>query len=180
MKRIAILLCAVFMAVVAIPSAYAIGVDPDMLEDPAQEARARQLMKDLRCLVCQNQSIENSNATLARDLRQIVRQRVAAGDSDAQVRAYLVDRYGEWVLMRPPMNTGTIVLWFGPGLLLTLWWKRTTKEGVWAGMMVGMITSIVWYNVSTLHNLLYELLPAFFLALITVWVVSVATSKNSS
>ena len=67
---------------------------------------------------------------------------------------------------------------FGPGLLLTLWWKRTTKEGVWAGMVVGMITSIVWYNVSALHNLLYELLPAFFLALITVWVVSLSTSKE--
>ena len=68
---------------------------------------------------------------------------------------------------------------FGPGLLLTLWWKRTTKQGVWAGMMVGMITSIVWYNVSALHNLLYELLPAFFLALITVWAVSLLTSKES-
>ena len=67
---------------------------------------------------------------------------------------------------------------FGPGLLLTLWWKQTTKEGVWAGMVVGMITSIVWYNVSVLHNMLYELLPAFFLALATVWVVSLATSKE--
>ena len=81
--------------------AMAIAFDVEQLPDPAQEARARTLMRELRCLVCQNQSIEDSNASLAQDLRKIVRQRVEAGDSDAEVRQFLVDRYGEWVLMRP-------------------------------------------------------------------------------
>lgn len=98
--------------------AMAIAFDVEQLPDPAQEARARTLMRELRCLVCQNQSIEDSNASLAQDLRKIVRQRVDAGDSDAQVRQFLVDRYGEWVLMRPPFKPATLLLWLGPVLLL--------------------------------------------------------------
>lgn len=106
--------------------AMAIAFDVEQLPDPAEEARARALMRELRCLVCQNQSIEDSNATLARDLRKIVRQRIEAGDSDAQVRQFLVDRYGDWVLMRPPFKPATLALWLGPVLLLaiggvTLW-----------------------------------------------------------
>lgn len=88
------------------------------LADPAAEARAREISKDLRCLVCQNQSIEESNAPLARDLRQVVRERIAAGDSDAAVRTYLVARYGEWVLLTPRFNQRTWLLWTGPALLL--------------------------------------------------------------
>lgn len=90
------------------------------LSDPAAEARARTISKELRCLVCQNQSIEESNAPLARDLRQIVRERIAAGDSDAAVLEFLVARYGEWVLLTPRFNTRTFLLWVGPAVLLAL------------------------------------------------------------
>lgn len=100
--------------------AMAIAFDVEQLPDPTQEARARALMRELRCLVCQNQSIEDSNATLAKDLRKIVRQRIDAGDSDAEVRQFLVDRYGEWVLMRPPFKLTTLLLWLGPVLLLAV------------------------------------------------------------
>lgn len=92
----------------------------DRLADPAQEARARELSRELRCLVCQNQSIEDSNAPLARDLRRIVRERVAAGESDKAVLDYLVQRYGEWVLLKPRFNAQTLLLWLGPVLLLML------------------------------------------------------------
>lgn len=92
----------------------------DHLADPAQEARARELSRELRCLVCQNQSIEDSNAPLARDLRRIVRERVVAGDTDKAVLDYLVQRYGEWVLLRPRFNAQTLLLWLGPVLLLML------------------------------------------------------------
>lgn len=92
----------------------------DRLADPAQEARARDLSRELRCLVCQNQSIEDSNAPLARDLRRIVRERVVAGDSDKAVLDYLVQRYGEWVLLKPRFNAQTMLLWLGPLLLLIL------------------------------------------------------------
>lgn len=92
----------------------------DRLSDPAQEMRARDLSRELRCLVCQNQSIEDSNAPLARDLRRIVRERVIAGDSDKAVLDYLVQRYGEWVLLKPRLNAQTLLLWLGPLLLLIL------------------------------------------------------------
>lgn len=98
--------------------ALAVGADEKMLPDPAQEARARHLMEDLRCLVCQNQSISDSNADLARDLREIVRERVAAGETDSQVHRFMVDRYGDWILMKPPFNYRTAVLWLAPLLLL--------------------------------------------------------------
>jgi cytochrome c-type biogenesis protein CcmH len=110
--------------------AFAIGVDRQTLADPAQEARARALMHELRCLVCQNQSISDSDATLAVDLRGIVRERIAAGDSDAQVKAYLVKRYGDWVLLDPPLNATTFLLWSAPLLTLgggLLLWRRRTR-----------------------------------------------------
>jgi cytochrome c-type biogenesis protein CcmH len=94
-------------------------VDPDeMLKDPALEARARHISQELRCLVCQNQSIDDSNAELARDLRLLVRQRLAAGDSDAAVLAFVEARYGEFVLLRPPFKPHTLLLWLTPVLLL--------------------------------------------------------------
>lgn len=90
-------------------------VQPDeILPDPSQETRARALSADLRCLVCQNQSIDDSNAPLARDLRRIVRERIQAGDSDRQVRAFLVARYGDFVLLKPPFDARTWLLWTTP------------------------------------------------------------------
>lgn len=94
-------------------------VDPrEMLPDPAQEQRARAIGRGLRCLVCQNQSIDDSNADLARDLRRIVRERIAAGDSDDQVVQFITDRYGDYVLLRPPVNAVTLGLWAAPALIL--------------------------------------------------------------
>lgn len=96
-------------------------VQPDeVLSDPALEARARSLSAGLRCLVCQNQSIDDSNAELARDLRLLVRERLLAGDSDRQVLNYLVDRYGAYVLLEPPRNNSTLILWYAPAVLLGL------------------------------------------------------------
>ncbi|WP_374466142.1 cytochrome c-type biogenesis protein [Ferrovibrio sp.] len=92
----------------------------DRLVDPAQELRARELSRELRCLVCQNQSIEDSNAPLARDLRRIVRERVVAGDSDQAILDYLVARYGEWVLLKPRFNLQNLLLWLGPALFLVI------------------------------------------------------------
>jgi len=97
-----------------------VAVDEKPLEDPAKEAIARALMKEIRCLVCQNQSIEDSNADLAKDLRALVRERVALGDAPENVRAYLVDRYGDWVLLEPPVNQMTLLLWASPFLFLVL------------------------------------------------------------
>jgi cytochrome c-type biogenesis protein CcmH len=94
-------------------------VEPDeVLADPALEARAREISKELRCLVCQNQSIDDSSADLARDLRIVVRQRLVAGDSDEQVFQYVADRYGDFVLLRPPIKPATMALWLAPPLLL--------------------------------------------------------------
>jgi cytochrome c-type biogenesis protein CcmH len=96
-------------------------IDPrEMLPDPAQEQRARTIGKELRCLVCQNQSIDDSNAGLAQDLRRIVRERVAAGDSNEQVIAFVTDRYGDYVRLTPPFNAATAALWASPVLVLAL------------------------------------------------------------
>ena len=101
------------------------------LDDPALELRAVTLAKELRCLVCQNQSIMESDAPLARDLRQIVRERVAAGDTEVEIKDYVVERYGDFVLLRPPFKPKTWILWFGPVLLvggafigLFVFWRR--------------------------------------------------------
>lgn len=97
----------------------ALAVEPDeILSDPALETRARHISAGLRCLVCQNQSIDDSNAPLARDLRILVRERLKAGDSDEQVLQYVEDRYGEFVLLRPPFNVSTLLLWLAPLLVL--------------------------------------------------------------
>ncbi len=99
----------------------ALAVQPDeVLEDPALEARARTLSAEVRCLVCQNQSIDDSNAELARDLRLLVRERLTAGDSDQQVLDFLVARYGPFVLLEPPKTESTLILWYGPAVLLGL------------------------------------------------------------
>ena len=107
------------LALTSAPGDRALAVKPDeMLADAAMEARAREISKGLRCLVCQNQSIDDSDAGLARDLRILVRQRLMAGDSDEAVFRYVVDRYGDFVLLKPPMKPVTYILWFGPLLIL--------------------------------------------------------------
>lgn len=98
----------------------AVGVDAQVLEDPAREALAQSVMAELRCLVCQNQSIVDSDAPLAADLRGLVRTRIAAGDTPKQVKAYLVARYGDWVLLNPPVKSNTLLLWSAPGGILLL------------------------------------------------------------
>jgi cytochrome c-type biogenesis protein CcmH len=112
------------------PALGAIGDPAEQLRDPAQEERARAIGRELRCMVCQNQSIEDSDADLARDLRRIVREQVAAGRSDDQVMRFLHDRYGDFVLLRPPFRLDTALLWgmpavaLGGGLLLILSMRR--------------------------------------------------------
>ena len=90
----------------------------EQLPDPRQEAKAKALMEELRCLVCQGQSIADSNAELAGDMRALVRQRIAAGESPEQVRSWLIERYGDWVSYRPPLEPVTWPLWAAPVLLL--------------------------------------------------------------
>jgi cytochrome c-type biogenesis protein CcmH len=110
--------------------------DPaERLPDPAQEARARKLFQDVRCLVCQNESIDDSEADLAADLRGIVREQVKAGKSDAEIKRFLTDRYGEFVLLTPSFAPGNLALWAGPflvvlfgGLLLLVRLRNRTPE----------------------------------------------------
>ncbi len=97
----------------------AVAVTPDeVLDDPVLEARARALSAELRCMVCQNQSIDDSDAPLARDLRILLRERLVTGDTDAEVIDFLVARYGEFILLKPRLNATTILLWLAPVLLL--------------------------------------------------------------
>ena len=103
------------------------------MADPAKEARARDLSRELRCMVCQNQSIDDSDAPLARDLRLLVRERIAAGDSDGQVIDFLVARYGEFVLLKPRFNPHTLLLWLLPPLALLggglALWRYSRRRG---------------------------------------------------
>lgn len=101
--------------------AHAMAVQPDeMLKDPRLEQRARDISTGLRCLVCQNQSIDDSNAPLAKDLRVLVRERLKAGDSNEEVLKFVVARYGEFILLKPPFNIRTLLLWILPGMILLL------------------------------------------------------------
>jgi cytochrome c-type biogenesis protein CcmH len=110
---------AFFLALALLSSSSAWAVQPDeMLKDPVLEARARALSKELRCLVCQNESIDDSEAPLAHDIRVLVRERLTAGDSDAQVLDFLVARYGEFVLLKPPLSWHTVALWGTPPAIL--------------------------------------------------------------
>jgi cytochrome c-type biogenesis protein CcmH len=115
-KRIAMALL-LWMTAFAAPAARAVQPD-EIMPDPVQETRARGLSRELRCMVCQNQSIDDSEAPLARDLRLLVRERIAAGDSDRQVMDFLVARYGEFVLLRPRLQVHTLLLWLLPPLAL--------------------------------------------------------------
>ena len=113
-----IILAAILLALSMLPS---FAVEPgEVLDDPVLEARAREISKGLRCVVCQNQSIDGSNADLARDMRVLVRERLVAGDSNVDVTNYMVSRYGDFVLLNPPLKKSTYVLWFGPLLIVGL------------------------------------------------------------
>ena len=115
MRRPALLL----VACLWLPGSPAKAVQPDeILPDPALEQRARAISTELRCLVCQNQSIDDSDAPLAKDLRVLVRERLKAGDSDAAVQSFVVQRYGEFVLLRPSFGAHTALLWLTPPLVL--------------------------------------------------------------
>ena len=116
MRTLSLVVVAVLMLGLAAP---AVAVQPDeMLPDPTMEQRARDLSQHLRCLVCQNQSIDDSDAGLAKDLRILVRERIQAGDSDQQVLEFLTSRYGDFVLLRPPFDLATALLWLSPAAIL--------------------------------------------------------------
>ena len=125
LRRGSVLVMVWLMAAFALPPAYAVQPD-EVLADPALEARARAISEGLRCLVCQNQSIDDSDAPLARDLRLLVRERLKAGDSDQQIKDFVVTRYGEFVLLKPRLTQRTLLLWFATpavfaGALLLIW-----------------------------------------------------------
>ena len=116
MRRVFLLVA--LMGALAGPAA---AVTPDeQLTDPALEARARSISQELRCVVCQNQSIDESDAPLAHDLRVLLRERIAAGDTNDQAKAFIVQRYGNFVLLKPPLEGATLLLWFGPLAALAL------------------------------------------------------------
>jgi len=132
--RVLRLASALLMLMTAAMPAFAVQPD-EVLKDPVLEARARALSRDLRCMVCQNQSIDDSEAPLARDLRILVRERLTAGDSDKQVIDFLVARYGDFVLLKPPFTAQTLLLWLTPVLVLLiagtgllLWMRRRSAD----------------------------------------------------
>ena len=119
-------------ALILLPLAAHAVTPGEMLADPALEARARVITGELRCLVCQNQSLADSNAPLALDLKREIRTRMAAGDSDAQITTFLVERYGDFVTYRPPWSARTLLLWLGPlgllGLGGALLWRHLRAD----------------------------------------------------
>ena len=135
MRRTLLGVSAVLM--MAASAAYAVQPD-EIMSDPVKEARARDLSRELRCMVCQNQSIDDSEAPLAKDLRILVRERIAAGDSNAQVIDFIVARYGEFVLLKPRLNAHTWILWLLPPLVLAgggiaLWMQARRRRKSVAG-----------------------------------------------
>jgi cytochrome c-type biogenesis protein CcmH len=143
LRRILSSLAAVLL-IVGASAAYAVQPD-EIMSDPAMEARARDLSRELRCMVCQNQSIDDSEAPLARDLRLLVRERIAAGNSDAQVLDFLVARYGEFVLLKPRFENHTLLLWLVPPLALiggglALWAHGRRRQRLAAGENASALT----------------------------------------
>jgi cytochrome c-type biogenesis protein CcmH len=134
------------MLLLAAPLAHAVQPD-EIMSDPAKELRARTLSRELRCMVCQNQSIDDSDAPLARDLRLLVRERITTGDSDRQVLDFLVARYGEFVLLKPRFELHTLLLWLLTPLVLfgggfALWWhNRRRGQGDGDGDAVATLTA---------------------------------------
>jgi cytochrome c-type biogenesis protein CcmH len=146
LKRIVAALV-VAIGVAGLPAAYAVQPD-EIMTDPAQELRARDLSRELRCMVCQNQSIDDSEAPLARDLRLLVRERIAAGDGDAQVIDFLVARYGEFVLLKPRLKPHTLLLWLlpplalaGGGLALWMHGRRRSRSAASEGQSPSKLTT---------------------------------------
>jgi cytochrome c-type biogenesis protein CcmH len=122
MKRIVYILLLMFCAT------QVVAVEPDeILSDPVLEARAREISAGVRCVVCQNEPIDTSNASVAKDLRLLVRERLLAGDTNAEVEAFLVARYGDYVLFRPPFRGATYVLWFAPVLIFSIGLLAVTR-----------------------------------------------------
>jgi len=135
-----------FVLAVVLAANAAVAVEPDeRLVNPALEARARDLSAGLRCLICQNQSIDDSSAPLARDLRVLVRQRLAAGDTDADVERFIVARYGEFVLLRPRLNVRTLILWLAPFALLVAisaaLWRRARQQAAMPATIAAPLTA---------------------------------------
>ena len=133
LSRLIVFIASAFL-IAMLSAAHAVQPD-EIMADPAKEVRARNLSRELRCMVCQNQSIDDSDAPLARDLRLLVRERITAGDSDSKVLDFLVARYGEFVLLKPRFNPHTLVLWLlpplaliGGGLALWLHQRRRVRE----------------------------------------------------
>jgi len=127
LKALAALIAAFFLVAQLAPGpAWAAGAQPEEdtyvvpLADPVLEARAKALQRELRCLVCQGQSIDESNAPLAADLRRLMRQQIQGGQSDNDIKSFLVARYGAFVLMKPPVRDDTFFLWFGPAMLVLI------------------------------------------------------------
>jgi cytochrome c-type biogenesis protein CcmH len=135
MRKLIAISAVLLLAALAAPTAYAVQPD-EIMSDPVKESRARDLSRELRCMVCQNQSIDDSDAPLARDLRLLVRERIATGDSDGQVIDFLVARYGEFVLLKPRFTPHTLLLWLlpplaliGGGLALWFYSRRRVNAG---------------------------------------------------
>jgi cytochrome c-type biogenesis protein CcmH len=114
------LLRATFVALLLATGAATAVIGPERLSDPRLEARAVTLQKNLRCVVCQGESLDESNAALAADLRRLIREMIAKGQSDVQIENYLVARYGDFILMKPPLEQETFLLWFGPLIVLAI------------------------------------------------------------
>ena len=155
------------LAAFVVPAAFAqTGTyNPDTPADPATEARLRELSQELRCLVCQNQNIADSNADLAVDLRREVRSQILQGKSDAAIKSYLVARYGDFVLYRPPMQSNTALLWFGPLALLvvgiTVWWMLSRRRAAMVppfGVSVEDVSEPAVRGSSTNRNAAFRLL----------------------
>ena len=129
-RRLAALAVVAFAIGISL-QAHAVAPD-EILKDPVLEARARTLSRQLRCLVCQNQSIDDSDAPLAHDLRVLLRERLVAGDTDTAAMAFIVERYGTFVLLKPPLQTNTLILWLAPLLLLLAivagFWQHLRRE----------------------------------------------------
>jgi cytochrome c-type biogenesis protein CcmH len=133
-RRLTIISGSLAVALASASAVYAVQPD-EIMADPVKEARARELSRELRCMVCQNQSIDDSEAPLARDLRLLVRERLAAGDSDAQVIDFLVARYGEFVLLKPRLEPHTLLLWLllalaGGGIALWMHGRRRSRAAM--------------------------------------------------
>jgi cytochrome c-type biogenesis protein CcmH len=122
------LLLILFLAIINLPSS-SFAVEPsEILQNPQLETRARVLSKNIRCLVCQNQSIDDSNASLAKDLRKVVREQLVNGASDEEIFDFLIERYGDFVLLKPPVKPSTYMLWYGPIILF----------------LIGLLTSVLF------------------------------------